>query len=166
MAVDAQYVFKLKAIETLDNNRDLSTPDDGKYKHEIPGAFGTATATTTPAVTDVWSKTVTLSAGASTIDLTVLDNGDLANLDLTGKKVYYAHVKAAAANTADLTIGVGATNGYPFPGVGSSDTVDLGAGDEMLFRLLTSTAVSSTVKTIDAASTDVDAIFDIVLVAG
>ena len=166
MTVDAQYTLKLKAIETLNNNRDLSTPTDGEYVHEIPGSFGTATSATTPAISAVWSKTVTLSSGAATIDLTALDNGDLTNLDFTATKIYYCHVKARTTNTALISLGTGVTNGYPFPGIGASDTFDVGAGNEALFRMPVSTAVSSTVKTIDAASSDVDAIFDIVITVG
>jgi len=164
MAVSAKYHLELTATETLALSLDNAANPD--IVHKIDSSFGTIDADSTVPATKVFSDQITLSSGTSTLDLTGLSIATLDNVDMTGLKVQLFKVKAASTNSAVLTVADGATNGYSIFG-DTSGQVSLDAGTEILVYVPDKLAdVSSTVKTIDFTSSDVDAIYDVIIVAG
>lgn len=127
----------------------------------------TLSTSTTPAVSKVWGDTLVLSSGSVTFDLTALDQGNLPNLDFTGLKVQFVKIASPATNTADLNFDVGVTNGYRLFGDTAAGEIVLGIGGVCLFYNPEALPdVGATAKTIDVTSTDDDATFEILLVAG
>lgn len=116
---------------------------------------------TTIAATKAWSQTVTLTAGAATLDLTALARTGLPTVDLTGLEILSIMFRAASTNTSAITIVPGASNGYTALGLG----VSLKADCEVLFHIPTGTAVDSTHKTLDLASGMATASVDIIILA-
>ncbi len=167
MGVSAVYKFQVDATETLALSEDLAA--DVPMLFQINGAgvaTPTLTATTSPPVTKAWGDDVTLSGGAVTLDLAALVRAVLPNVDFTGLKVQLIHIKAAAANTAALKFDVGASNGYGIFGSATSE-ISLDADDEAAFFFNDKLPdVAAGAKDIDVSSSDVDAKFKIVLVAG
>lgn len=165
MATTATFEIKGVASETLDLSLDNVTDPDVQHANFGNGPLSLG-ASSTPVVTEVYSDQLALTAGTVTIDLTALPRGNLPNLDLTGLKVQAIKFFAASANTAAITIADGATNGYNVLG-DASGQVTLGAGGEVGFfcsEFLDDVATAD--ATIDVTSSDVDAIFDVLILAG
>lgn len=154
-----------QAVETRTLGLDFA--GDLSVTHTLGLTDLALSATSTPAVTAVWSDSITLSAGAASIDLTAMTSGsgEIAAVDFTTKKVHALIASCPAANTAFVEIKPGATNAYePF---GATNTVDLHPGGMvMLYQPEILADVSATVKSIDLASTDVDAVINIIILAG
>ena len=162
MTVSAAYDLKLIVTETPALALDLAANPD--IIHQITGFAGTLNASTSVTAAAVISDTITLTAGAHTIDLTAFTRTTLAAVDFTGTKVKLYKISTAAANTAVVTFATGAANGYAL--FGTAGTVILGPGECVYgYRAAQAATVSSTVKNIDVSSSDTDAIFSIVLVA-
>jgi hypothetical protein len=118
-------------------------------------------------VSEVWNDQIQLSAGTVSFDLTALTNGNLAATDLTGLKVQGFHIKAASANTADILVAGAAATPYELLGTAAANEVELGPGDQIMRWSPESLAdVSASVKDVTVTSSDVDAIFDILILAG
>ena len=97
------------------------------------------------------------TSGTATVDLTAitLARDVTQTQDLTGKKLRAVDLKAPSTNAANVSITVGASNGYPL--AGSSFTIELAPGDRMCFlKAADGTAVSSSAKTLDVTVTSTD----------
>lgn len=104
--------------------------------------------------------------GSRTIDMTSLTDLAGSALDMTGLKVQLVLIAANSANTAALAFTDGATDGYNIWGDASgSVTVQIG-GIQYFYAADNLDEVSSSDKTIDVTSTDVDATYQIMIVAG
>ena len=165
--VTARFNMWLQVFETGALGEDLVTerPDE----HRITNALmqGVLAAGTTVPATKVWSDRRTLSGGNDTLDLTALVRANLTTHDFTGLKLQAFAIFAAVANTAAIIITPNtATNGYNLFG-NTAGRVDLLGGQAVMQSGNDKLAdVSSSVKEILVGSTDLDAIYEIVLVAG
>jgi len=116
--------------------------------------------------TKAWSDQRSLSSGTDSLDLTALVHTNLNNVDFTGLKVQLLKLKAAAANTAAIVFADASSNGYSLFG-DASGQITLPAKAQALFYFGDTLAdVSSTVKALTITSTDLDATYDILIVAG
>lgn len=165
MAVTATLELKLSALETPALGLDLAS--DPRIQHTSGADRLTLSATTTPAVTQVWSDQVQLSTGAATIDLASLSRGSvLSALNLTGLKVQAILLEAPSTNSAALVVAVGASNPYDIFGA-AGGTVTLPAGAKMLWYAPEGIEdVASGAKEIDLSSSDQDALLNVCLIAG
>lgn len=164
MTVYAKHTLELRVQETL------TLPNTNAAEtliHEISTPKGTLSSATPVAVTKAWSSRVQLSAGALTLDLTALTRTNLPNVDLTGLRVKAMKIVPVAANTAAVTLTVGASNGYQAFGAIADGKISLaaGSGAAFIFGNTELPAVGASAKTIDLASSDVDALVDIIIVA-
>lgn len=164
MAVSAAINLALQATEDIDLG--LDNVDNPTVVHQVAGGSKTLNASSTPAATKAWSDQRQLSGGSDSIDLTALANGNLANIDFTGLKVQVIKIVAAEANTAAITIADGATNGYHVFGDGSGQINLVAGGQALIYVPEGLPDVGASAKTIDVTSSDTDAIYDIVLIAG
>lgn len=118
----------------------------------------------TEPVDEVWSDSLQLVAGAATLDLAGLVRAVLTNVNLTGKKLQGFYLRTPA-NTAFVTVGPGATNPYNITGEAAS-SLRLPPNSFWMAWLPEGLAdVAGGAKEIDFASTDADAIVEIVFVA-
>lgn len=124
-------------------------------------------AASTPAVTEAWADTFTLSSGAASLDLAALAQaGELADIDATGLKLQAIIASCPSTNTAAVLIEEGATNGYAPFGV-SADRLSVPAGGSVMYYAPEGLAdVASGVKTIDLSSSDLDATVSVLLLFG
>lgn len=167
MAVSAKFIQELGVTETLSLGLDLVTNPSVFHGIGTDGRVsGTLTASSVVPGTKVYSDTITLSAGAYTIDLTTLGGPLSTSVTLSGLKPQLWMIQAASTNTDVLEFDVGGTNGYNWGGDATSH-IALTAGASVLFYWPDNLAdVGASAKTIDVSSADVDAIFKIVIVAG
>lgn len=87
-------------------------------------------------------------------------------VDFTGLKVQLAQIRAAAANTDVIVFKPASSNGYHLFG-DNNGQITLNPGQAMLLTGYDALAdVSSTAKALYMSSPDVDAQYDIILVAG
>ena len=163
MSVRLSYKFKNQISETLAFGT-LGVSGEGTER--------TLDSGTDPPVTKQAGGEHTLAAGAETLDLTAILNQAGAAVDFTGLKVQSIFIKANAANTATIKFKTGATNGYNLFGSAggeislSSNTAKTWGDECMLVFADTLPDVAAGAKTIDVSSSDVDAKYDITLVAG
>ncbi len=163
MSVNAQIQMLMRGEEVIPLG--LDNAGDARITHTI-GAAKHTLGSATP-VDAEFSDTVNLSAGAAALDLAALVRGSqLANLDLTGKKVQAVHLKTPAANTAAVTVEPASVNGYNLLGA-STGEVALPPGSELLLESVEQLPdVGASAKDVDFTSSDVDAAIDVHLVAG
>lgn len=159
MALTANHRALCEVIETLSLGLDVAS--NPSITHQISGISGVLNASSTPPGSQVFSDRRTLTAGADTLDLTALTNSIGAALDLTGLKVQLLLIKGATTNTGDIVVATGASNGYP----GITGTVPDG-GYMLLFGNDGYADVAAADAEIDISSTDLDAIYDVIIVAG
>jgi hypothetical protein len=167
VSVTLRYDAKFHADEVPALALDLA-PSNPTLQHRIayPAVTGTLDATTTVAITQVYSDRKALAAGVYTLDLRALTGPNGVALDLNGLKVKGIIIVANPANTAGIVVKDGATNGYLIWGSATGEnTVWPGFPIEQIFGNNLA-AVSATVKTIDFSSSQADAEFEIILVAG
>jgi hypothetical protein len=165
MSVSTTVLPLLRSIETLTGGQTgVATPPSQTI--QLTTANSVLTSSSTPAVSKVWSGTVTLSAGAATLNLASLPrDNELEPVDLTGLKVQAIHMKGGA-NSAIVEADVGASNGYNFLGDADSH-VCIAASKELLVTYNeTLPDVAAGARTIDFASADVDATVQVHIVAG
>lgn len=139
---------------------------DPSVEYSVSDAQEVLNGSSTPPVTLSAESRVTLTAGAATLDLTAIDQGNAPTVDLTGLKVQTITFKAADANTDRVDISVGATNGYEWGGIAAS-LMSLGPGESLTAHFnetLDDVAVAD--AEIDFASVDVDAVIDVMISAG
>jgi hypothetical protein len=114
------------------------------------------TASSTPDVTKAGYGTKAMTAGAATLDLTVLTLQDAA-VTITALDPRAILFTAASGNAGAITIVKGASNGYD--GLGAAFSLTLEAGQSAMFYLgATGNAVSGTNKTFDLSGTGTDSI--------
>lgn len=80
------------------------------FDYSLPDVLIRGGADTNPVVSEVWSGTYTLTAGAASIDLKALARTGRTALDITGKRVLRYRVDNMGV--AAVTLATGATNGY------------------------------------------------------
>lgn len=164
MAVSAKYRFKLDVSETLAMGLDLAA--NPTVTHKITHQENTINATSTVPATKAYSDTASLSAGTATLDLTNLAGPISSTVDFTGLKVQIVKVSCPATNTAAVVVDVGATNGYNLFGDANGQITVHPGGIAMVYQPNLLPDVAAGAKTIDLTSSDVDATYSIVLVAG
>ena len=125
---------------------------------------GTLHATSTPAVSKVWSDRVALVAGAKTLDLQALVNDNLPNVDFTGLKIQVWMLSVPESNSGAITMTVGAANGYDFSGGDGKVTLVPGASMVMTANNNLSD-VAAADSELDFAGTGTE-VFDILIIAG
>lgn len=134
MSATATIDLKLSVLETPSYGLDLAS--GGTITHVGGSARFQLSASTTPAVSQVWSDTVALSSGSLSIDLTSLSRGSvLSSLDLTGLKVQAIYLEAPSTNSAAVTVEVGASTPYDIFGDADGE-VTLPAEAKMLWLSL------------------------------
>lgn len=163
--VKVEYDFKLKVTETLDVAIDGVTNLD--HTLQIAGSSGSLSPTTTVPCTKAWKDQGALTAGAATIDLTNLARDNLPAVDMSGLKIQLVHIINASTNTATLTVTDGATNGYLLFG-DASGQVTIPVGGQILWfgNEALADVTNASNDTIDLSSSDTDATYDILIVAG
>lgn len=164
LIVRVEYDFKLKVTETLDVAIDGVANLD--HTLQLANSSGTLSPTTTVPITKAWKDQGALTAGAATINLTALARNNLPTIDLTGLKVQFIHVINASTNSAALVIVDGATNGYNILG-SATGAISIPVGGQFLFFGNEGLdAVAAGDATIDLSSSDTDATYDIMILAG
>lgn len=166
-SVTAHYNMRLQVEETIGTSLDLAAADP-TFVHDISDTRATLNASSTPAVTKAMSDTINLVAGASTLDLTSLTGPAGAAVTFSGLKVQCVKLSCPTTNTAGITVGVGAANGYNLFGEdnASAEQVEILPGCACQFFLNDKTEdVDATHKNVDFAGTGTEAI-SVVLVAG
>lgn len=162
--VKVEYDFKLKVTETLDVGVDGVTNLD--HTLQIAGSSGSLSPTSTVPATKAWKDQGALTAGAATIDLTALARDNLPTIDMTGLKVQLVHIVNASTNSAALTVVDGASNGYNLFGDASGQVTIPVGGQLLWFGNENLDAVATADAEIDLSSSDTDATYDILIVAG
>lgn len=157
MANQAQITAMLLGKEAIVTSSNVSP--DTYLTHDIANYPTNYAESSFPGLT-LWSNTVTLTAGALTLDLTALTRTGLSTVNLNGKRILAVKIAALSTNTQPVTIVPGASNGYTQLGLGARVGVSAGAAaspatekpDEVLIHCPSATAVDSTHKTLDLAS--------------
>ncbi len=163
----AKYDFGLTVEEVKDLGLDNAA--DPTITHTLGAHADTLTATTTPPVTKTYSDDLALIAGAATIDLQALPSSESTTVDFTGLKVQLVKITTPATNTEEVVFDIGAANGYNLFGAtnATDESVAVPPGSVHQFLFLdTLEAVEAAKSEIDVSSSDVDADFSIILVAG
>lgn len=106
MAVQSTYLFYVTTIETLTTVDAATTPS---ITHDAFNETAVLNASSTPPITKIISKTIALTAGAYTIDLTTETGTNGVAQDGTGLRVQLIRIKNLGANT--MTFSNGASNG-------------------------------------------------------
>lgn len=163
-SVSARYDLKLIAAETVDLALDQAA--NPTTDHKIDGVAGTIDANSAVPATKPWSDDVTLTAGAKTHDLTALSRPNLSEVNFTGLKVQLLKILTASTNTADITFADGAANPYFLFG-DVNGQITMPAGTACLFYYADKLPdVSGAASEVDVSSSDVDAKYKIIMVAG
>lgn len=104
MAASATAAYKagLEVTEVVAYGLD-NFPDSSSV-HSFGADSATLNATSTPAVTAVFSDTIALAAGAGTLDLTALAGPSGTTIDMTGLKVQILKVKTPSSNSGSIII--------------------------------------------------------------
>lgn len=163
MSVTASFNLDLKADEVLALGLDNVT--DPTLRHAVVTS-GTLTGSTSVPSTKAFSDQRSLAAGTDTLDLTALVGALSSAIDMTGLKVQLVKIVAAIANTEDIVIADTAATGYFIFGDASGQVTLPPGGSIMLFGNEGLPDVGAGAKDIDVTSSDLDAIYDIIIVAG
>lgn len=163
-----EFDFKLKVTETIALGIDSLT--DQTYYPQIAtdNSSGTKSPTTAVPCTQQWQDTFSLSAGAATVNLASLSNGNLTAKDFTGLKVQFIKIYNRSTNTAAVTVVDGAANGYNIWG-DASGSITILVGMMVVFGAVATEGlddIAAADRTIDFSSSDVDATVDIQIIAG
>lgn len=160
MAVQLSYAFKAINRETLASGVDGADQPD--IIHAAFDDSATLNASSTPPVTNCVVRTIALTAGAYTIDLTTITGTNGLVQDMTGKKVQLFRFKNLGA--ASMTIAEGASNGYAM--LGASFTFTVPAGGQVMFVFNDNTPdVAAGDRTIDITGTGTQT-FELTIDAG
>lgn len=131
-SVEATLAMTLNVVETLGTDADSVGSSNNTVTHnQFSKAQVTLNSASTPAVSQVYSQLVTMTAGAKTLDLTSLATLNGGTFDATGLTIIAMRLKASSGNANPITIEPGAANGYDFQGADWQWTGD--AEDEALF---------------------------------
>jgi hypothetical protein len=154
----------LTVVETITNNGAFLSSSSNKVTHNGLNVQSSIDATTTPPATKVAGFQKALAAGVGTIDLTALPGTNGTTVDGTGLKVQAVKFRNPSSNANNITITVGASNGYQLHGAGWSIT--LRPGESYLWEGVDAAPdVGGSAKNIDLAGTLVQAL-DVLIVLG
>ena len=158
MTVVLDYRVDATVVETLETNVPVLTATAKQVRHTLYNRENLQlNGATTPPVTKVAIFSKAMSGGAATIDLAALTGTNGAAVDGTGLKVQLFKIKAPAANSAAVTIAVGASNGYDLSG--SAFSLTLAPGQEMtLFGNDATPDIGSSDKELDMSGSGTDAL--------
>lgn len=166
------YEMRMDVIETPAIS--VSTYPDPAVTHLIQagqslsgaGAFLFLDTSTTPPIDTVGGAQFTLAGGTLSVDLTAFDQGNLPNVNFTGKIIRMIKLAANGANTDRVRIRVGASDGFELFG-GSSGEIFLDKGEVCQCYFPEGlTVVGAADKIIDLSSPDVNAKITMLLAAG
>lgn len=164
MAVQLIYTNTTTVNETVDTNTPAATSGNSVIKHDQYNTQKTLTASTSPPVTLTVVIEQALTAGAATIDLENLVGSNDGAISLTGLRVQCLKFRNKSANAADMTLDIGAANGYD--GFGAAFSVTLAPGGEVtLYTNDRGSDISATKSDLDLSGTGVE-IAELVIVAG
>lgn len=153
MAISVLAKLNVTTTETLTGD-DLNA--DSQLLHSGYDVNRTLTASTTPDATKAAYQTVAMTAGAATIDLTSLLLNAVA-VTFSGLKPRVVLVTAIAANSGNVTVAKGASNGYD--GMGGSFSVTLEPGQSFAFDFAAAgNAVGGSNKTLDLSGSGTDGV--------
>ena len=162
MAVTISPTINFTAVETLDKGVDAApAPTVVHSSFNLTGV--TLNSASTPPVTMASYQTYALSGGAFIIDLRALLGVNDEVQDANGLKLQTIIIRNKSGNNP-ITIGEGATNGYPIWGAGNDLIVPADSEQGMKFNE-TLPDVSATDKTIDVSGTGSET-FDVGIVLG
>jgi hypothetical protein len=169
MSVAAKLQMGMQTVETIATSQDFgeSTIDYTHNLNSTAQTSSTLTAATTPPATKAYSDRITLAAGTHTLDLTSMVGPFGAAVTFNTLKIQQLYIKAASTNTAVIVVSQNVATPYFLLGV-TGDTLSLHAGTEVMFKFGAGVlaAAGAGAKWVDFDSTDLDAIFDIHIVAG
>lgn len=120
------------------------------FDYSLPDLLMRGGAGTSPVVSEVWSGTFTLVAGAVTVSLAALTRTGRTSLDLTNKRVLGFRIDNLG--TASITLATGATTGYV---IGDGIVVGPG-GSAQVWHPTGFGTVTASLFNIDAAGTGTD----------
>lgn len=150
----------------------VETPTTTQVPFGLSGATGiTSTglnkstvydANSNPTATKVAYGTLTMTAGAVTLNLAAITGLGGVNQDFTGLGIRSIHLRAKSDNANPITIAFGAAN--PYTGLGAAFSLTLNAAKEALLEPNT-TLVAAGVRTLDITGTGAQAL-DFIIVAG
>lgn len=164
MSVVLTYESKVTALETVETETPLADDANSIITHDGLDTSDTLNAGTGVPVTKVVANTITMTAGAATIDMTALVGSNGGAVDMTGLKLQIFKLKAKATNTNPLVVKFGAAD--PYTGLGSAFNFELQPGAEMtFFGNEKSAEVASGVKDLDVAGTASEEV-DMMMVCG
>jgi hypothetical protein len=156
MSVSVNYQFKSTTVETFTAEGSTSP----YIVHEAFDESGTLDATSTPPATKVLSKTIALTAGAYTIDLTTETGTAGVAIAGTGLRVQLIRIKNLGANA--MTFSEGASNGLA---LACGDIVVPAGGITQIFLNDASPDIAAGDRTIDVAGTLVQT-FELTVILG
>lgn len=165
-SVTATFLARLSIAETVALALDSSA--DPTINNNFDDVTETLTASTTVPVTKVYTDTISLVAGAATIDLTSLTGPGGTAVTFDGLKVQLVRITCPTGNSGGITFAVGAANGYNLFGADnvSAERVEImPGGAELRYTPDNGEDVDATHKQIDVTGTGTDS-FNIELVAG
>lgn len=166
-SVSAQFNAGLEVTEVVAYGLD-NVPDPSSV-HSFGPDNATLTATSTPAVTKVFSDTIALAAGAGTLDLTSLAGPASTTVDFTGLKVQIVKLKTPASNSGSIIVEhKDAATGYNLFGDdnNSDESIEVPPGTVLIFIYNEALAdVGANAKDLKFAGTGTDGM-QIMLVAG
>lgn len=160
MALSATFNFSIDVAETLASGVDgASNPIINHNGYNVTGRY---TDASTPDVEYCVVKSVALSAGAYTLDLTNMTGTNGAAVNGNAKKIRLLRITVPGTNA--ITVAKGASNGHT--GLGSSFSLVIPAGGTVALDLSSNgVAISGTDKTLDFSGTGTDT-FKLTLVLG
>jgi hypothetical protein len=119
---------------------------------------------TTPPVSKVVGRTLALSSGAATVDLTTITGANGATVNSTGSRVQAIYLENVAANSNTIAVTQGASNGYD--GFGPDFKVTLNPGAMLLiYSADGGTDIGASNRTLDLAGTGAQT-FNLLVVTG
>lgn len=165
MAITATWDMMLTIVDAFTHGQDnvSGTPS---IKSKLSGLSGTLTSSSTVPVTQKYVDSFDLVAGAATINMTALDQGNLPDVDASGLKPQLFIFHSESDNTDEITISDGAANGHDIFGDASGQvTLPIG-GAIMFYGADGLDDIGASDLSIDFASSDLDATVNVAMVFG
>lgn len=149
MPVTAALQLTMTVDEVLATTTTASAPT---IRHSVQNVSKSFTGATSPAATKFAGGEYPMSAGALTLNLAALTKSTGGTEDFTGLKVQGFLFKNKSTNANDITMVVGASNGFDL--MGATMNIVLKPGQSILFDGNDATAdVASGDRTIDFSGT-------------
>lgn len=157
MSVAVAFASTVQTVETIDSNAPAISSADNTLTHNGYNTSLSLNAGTTPPVTKCAYFSKALSSGSATIDLTALTGTNGVSVDGSGLKVQIAKFKNPASNGNNITVTVGASNGYLL--AGAAWKAILAPGQEITFYGNDATPdIGGSAKTIDLSGAGTQAL--------